>query len=431
MNRLIDSSTALVLASVLFAAQAQTLPPEIPDAPAPGTADAPATQEHLRVVGRVELDQLADDQRYSDHLDTQRLVGDLRVEGRPAPSVTFRLSDRLEWLANPPAGQAQTLNILREFHLSDTLPWSPQGGLCGVDAGRVNWKLGNSLWYSPLDYFKRNASVSTAAMTPASIRENRLGTVMLRGQCDSGPNVVQAAFVPRLRKDRTPDTSGYSLGLDRTNPDDAFIVRGSRTLAEGSTAEASVLYRDGEGSTVGVGLSQLFGDAVVMGLDLANAPALSGADGRPFGRRATRAALSLAWTIPAGPTLTLEMFHQQDAYGAAAWNTVRGSGGTAPPPAFISYVVARSGLQELPTRTSYFAMLNWLRAFDNPNYELLSAVSWNPYDGSHYMEASATWHIGASSSLQFLLERNQGAAHTQYGITPIKTAATLAWMLHF
>lgn len=431
MNRWIESSTALVLATVFFAAQAQTLPPEIPDVPGPGVGDAPATQKHLRVVGRVELDQLADAQRYSDHLNTQRLVGDLRVEGQPAPSVTFRLSDRLEWLANPPAGQAQMLNILREFHVSDTLPWDLQGGLCGVDAGRVNWKLGNSLWYSPLDYFKRNASVSSAAMTPASIRENRLGTVMLRAQCDSGVNVVQAAFVPRMRKDRSFDKSGTSLGLDRTNPEDAVIVRGSRTLAEGSTAEVSVLYRDAEGSTVGVGLSQLFGDSVVMGLDIANAPALSAADGHSFGHRATRAALSLAWTIPSGPTLTLEMFHQQDAYGADGWNALRGSGGNAPSPAFISYVVSRSGLQDLPTRTSYFAMLNWLRAFDNPNYELLSVVSWNPYDGSHYLEASATWHIGASNSLQFLLERNQGTSHTQYGITPIKTAATLAWMLHF
>ena len=26
--------------------------------------------------------------------------------------------------------------------------------------------------------------------------------------------------------------------------------------------------------------------------------------------------IELAWTIPSGPTLTLEMFHQQDAYGA-------------------------------------------------------------------------------------------------------------------
>jgi len=431
MNRLVDSSAALVLATVLFAAQAQTLPPEIPDAANPGTVDAPDAREHLRVVGRVELDQLADDQRFADRLDTQRLVGDLRVEGQPAPSVTFRLSDRLEWLANPPAGQARTLNILRELHVSDTLPWGPQGGLCGVDAGRVNWKLGNNVWYSPLDYFKRNASVSTAATTPASIRENRLGTVMLRGQCDSGPDVVQAAVVPRLSKDRSFDTSGVSLGLDRTNAQDAFLVRGSRTLAEGSTAEASLLYRDGEGSTLGLGLSQLFGDSVVMGLDVANAPALRDADGRSFGRRATRAALSLAWTVPAGPTLTLEWLRQQDAYGPAGWDAVRGGGNGAPSAAFISYVVSRSGLQELPTRSSYFAMLNWLRAFDNPNYELLAAVSWNPYDGSHYEEAGATWHVGASNSLQLLLERNQGASHTQYGIAPTKSAATLAWMLHF
>ena len=168
-----------------------------------------------------------------------------------------------------------------------------------------------------------------------------------------------------------------------------------------------------------------------MGLDIANAPALADADGRARERRATRVALSLAWTLPFGPTLTFEKFHAQDAYSAGGWNQLRGDGRAAPPADLIGYVQRRSSMQELATRNAYFAMANWLRAFDDPNFEALAAIAWNPVDHSRYLEAGATWHAGKSLSLQLLVEHNQGASNTQYGLAPIKTAATLAAQLHF
>lgn len=429
MTRWSGPSAALLLAAAVAGAQAQGLPPEIPDEPAPadtgtGSAAAPGRSS---VVGRVELDELAESPRYADHLDTQRLVGDLRTETRLAGAATLRFSDRLELQARTVDDQQRALNILRELYVSTPLPVAG----CAADLGRVNWKLGNALWYTPLDYFKRDAAVSSAAMTPASIRENRLGTLMLRGQCGLGAGVVQAAFVPQVERRGSFDRAAFAPGFERTNPRSALMLRASRTLSESSTVEASALHRDGEGTTVGVGLSQLFGDAVVMGLDIANAPALPDADGRVRERRATRVALSLAWTLPFGPTLTFEKFHAQDAYSAGGWNQLRGDGHAAPPADLIAYVQDRSSMQELATRNAYFAMANWLRAFDDPNFEALAAVGWNPVDHSRYLEAGATWHAGTSLSLQLLLERNQGAANTQYGLSRIKNAATLSLMLHF
>src|SRR5262249_56082061 len=66
------------------------------------------------------------------------------------------------------------------------------------DGGRINLKSGVAIGFNPTDFFKTRAVVEPLSIDPAVLREDRLGTVMLRGQFVWRHGSVSAAFAPRV-----------------------------------------------------------------------------------------------------------------------------------------------------------------------------------------------------------------------------------------
>ncbi|MCX7220594.1 MAG: hypothetical protein NTY70_17185, partial [Burkholderiales bacterium] len=119
-------------------------------------------------------------------LARQRLSFDLQFDQRFAPEWRAVFSDRLDlnWQQQPGlASVDKDVNTIRDAYLS----WQPQAHQL-LDAGRINVPYGAASGYNPSDYFRDYAVRSAVSVDPSSLKKNRMGSVMLRGQqlWDSG-----------------------------------------------------------------------------------------------------------------------------------------------------------------------------------------------------------------------------------------------------
>src|SRR5207244_12924542 len=128
----------------------------------------------LCVEGMVGIGDLRDG---SGTRDLRRLSLDFMHASPFATGWRAVLSDRLDHM-RPSDGAADTINSLREAYVS----WQPQSASTVVDAGRVNLRYGPGYGYNPTDFFRDGALRTITSIDPFALRENRLGTVVARGQ---------------------------------------------------------------------------------------------------------------------------------------------------------------------------------------------------------------------------------------------------------
>ncbi|KMQ80099.1 hypothetical protein BPMI_00798 [Candidatus Burkholderia pumila] len=78
-----------------------------------------------------------------------------------------------------------------------------------VDAGRINLCEGVASGFNPTNFFKADAIRSIVSIDPANLRDNRLGSVMLRSQVLWDDGSLSALVSPRLAGRRaTPPSIG-------------------------------------------------------------------------------------------------------------------------------------------------------------------------------------------------------------------------------
>jgi len=99
-----------------------------------------------------------------------------------------------------------------------------------ADLGRINTRYGVALGYNPTDYFRANAIRSIISIDPASLRENRLGSVMIRGQTLWTAGSFTALYSPKLA-DR-PNESAFSPDFGATNVRDRWLLAGSHEISK-------------------------------------------------------------------------------------------------------------------------------------------------------------------------------------------------------
>jgi hypothetical protein len=193
----------------------------------------------------------------------QRLGLDGRGQFDLGPEVTLTLSDRLNasQAEGRPAFDRDTLsNDWREGYLT----WTAADGRY-LDAGRINVRNGVAQGFNPTDVFKTRAVVTRTSDDPGALRENRLGTLMVRGQAVWAGGALALIGAPGLGE--TPDRwwsdrRTLGLGLERTNRLDRWLARGSMQLADDFAPEL-LFYREGGQNRLGANLTRGFGDRIV------------------------------------------------------------------------------------------------------------------------------------------------------------------------
>lgn len=398
---------------------------------APAAADAqPKAQRGWKAFVEMSYGQNRSRADGADH-EQRRLSLDLQVDHALTDTWRLLLADRLDLDYPAESGHQNGINTLKEAYLSGHL--TPETML---DLGRINVRNGVALGYNPTDYFRVNAARSIVSVNPASLKENRLGAGMVRGQWLWDGGSVSALYAPRLGDQ--PSTNAFNPDWGASNPRDRWLLTYSPRLTGEIAAQINpqlLLYREaGRAPQLGLNLSTLLNDATVAYLewsggrsesswgqllDYANVPH---ADSTHF---RNHLATGLTYTTQSKLSLTAEYHYNGSGLDDADWSTL-------PQTSVAGYWGLRQWLratQDAPTKESTFLYAAWQDALIN-HLDFNALLRRNRADGSRMSWLEARYHWDqAEVAVQY--QWNSGTVWSEFGALTQQRAwqVLLRWYL--
>jgi hypothetical protein len=291
-------------------------------------------------------------QEGAGELHVERLSVDGRYDGALAPRWRAIVAERIdsEWTGS--FGGNQEVGTLKEAYLG----WQPAADTL-LDGGRINARQGVAFGYNPTDYFRADAIRSIVSLDPNSLRDNRLGTVMLRAEQLWTTGAITAAIAPRL----TDHTSTAALDPDwgATNAHGRWLLSVSQQVAPGWTPQWLVSGGGAESTQVGMDLTAALGSSTICYLEVSagrSATLLAQAlDAPPADSWRTRAATGLTYSAAHKLSLTVEYEYNGAGLTAGAWSKLA----TRDPLAYGRYREFALLQQDLPTLSNAFLYATW------------------------------------------------------------------------
>ncbi len=336
----------------------------------------------------------------------QRLSLDLQLDTQVSEGWRAVLSDQLDqrWQRQPE--DSSSTNTLKEAYLS----WQPSPERA-LDVGRVNARYGVASGYNPTDYFRSGANRSIVAIDPASLKKNRQGSVMLRGQTLWSGGSLTAIASPHLADQ--PSDASFSLDLGATNRQDRWLLALSQRLSENLTPQWLLYGENTQSPQLGFNLTGLLGQATVAYVEWSGgrsasqlAQALQGADDTAF---RSRLATGLTTTTQNKLSLTVEYDFNGAAPSADAWTALARQA----PQAYAQYRAWAQGQLDLPTQQSVFLYASWQDALVN-HLDLNAMLRHNLDDHSQLVWLEARYHW-SHTDLALQWQHNRGTAGSEFG----------------
>ena len=353
--------------------------------------------------------------------NAQRLSFDLQYDGSFAPGWRALFSDRLDinWPAQSNAGH--NINTLKEAYLS----WQMHSDQL-LDIGRINVRNGVATGYNPTDFFKQSALRSIVSVDPSSLKENRLGSVMLRGQKLWDGGSVTALFSPKLNAQ--PNNAGFNPDVGATNHENRWLLSFSQKLADGIAPQWLLFKSEKMPLQMGMNLTGLINDATVVFAEwsggrspslLTQALQQQGLPVADDSASRHRGALGLTYTTSYKLSLTGEFEYNGGALDQQRWNQLR----QGPLALYGIYRNALQLTQDAPTKRAAFAYASWQDALIN-HLDLSAMSRYDIADASRMWWLEARYHLSRSEyAVQW--QRNSGSRLSDYGATP----KTLSWQI--
>lgn len=342
--------------------------------------------------------------------ERRRLSLDIRYDHAFSPQWRVFLADRLDVSRPVQDGGDSGINTLKEAYLG----WRAQPETL-LDLGRVNVRNGVAAGYNPTDYFRAGALRSIVSIDPVSLKENRQGSLLLRGQRLWQGGSLTALYSPGL--ERRPSNDGFSLDIGATNPRDRWLFALSQKI--GGFAPQFLVYREANLPTqVGLNLTGLVNDATVAHIEWSGGrgpsllKAVLGRQGRSPEAWRNRLAAGLTHTTPDKLSLTAEVHYNGGGLDAADWNALR----QGPPAVYGLYRQRVWDAQGPPTRQALFFRATWQDVFIH-RLDLGAMHNHDLVDSSRRTWLEARYHIGRwEYALQW--QRSSGRALSNYGALP-------------
>lgn len=351
-------------------------------------------------------------QRYlPESRDSRRVSLDFSHSARLAPGLRVVVSDRLDHIYPTDAGADATVNSLREAYLS----WQPDGGSTVLELGRINLRYGPGYGYNPTDFFRDGSLRTLTTANPFALRENRLGTVMLRAQRLWTDGSLSVAYSPKLADHPSPD--GWSLDLGSTNNRERGLIALGTQFSQRVNSQVLVYKEQGASPTLGANLTALLSDATVAHLEWSRGsePDLFRRAFELPGATVTRNRFSggVTYTTASKLALTAEYQYNGFALNQSDWAALGGQPATQA--VYLSDALRR---QELASRHAYLIYLTqkslWLKDLD-----LTAFLRVNADDQSRLIWAELRHHW-SRFDLAVQLQQNIGSSTSEFGILPDK-----------
>jgi hypothetical protein len=336
----------------------------------------------------------------------QRLSFDVQLDKSVAPGWRAVLADRLDlnWQDQP--SRQNGVNTLKEAYLS----WQAQQNQI-VDLGRINARYGVATGYNPTDFFRAGAIRSIVSVDPGSLKKNRLGSMMLRGQTLWTGGSLTALYSPKLAEQ--PSDAPFSPDFGATNNQNRWLLSASQKLTESLNPQWLIYGENSQSPQLGFNLTTLVDDATVAFVEWSGgrsrsqlSQALNSADDSAF---RNRLATGLTYTTSNKLSVTLEYDYNGAALDEANWNALmRGS-----PAVYGQYRNWAQYMQDLPTKQAVFLYASWQDAMIN-HLDLSAMLRFNVADHSrlNWLEARYHWeHVDLAMQWQV----NSGSAGSEFG----------------
>lgn len=346
-----------------------------------------------------------------------RLALDLSVDTRLAPRWRLAAASRLD-LRHDEGGADTSVNTLKELWLG----YRPSASTL-IDGGRINVHQGVAMGYNPTDFLRPRVVRALVSIDPEVVRQNRLGTVMLRGQHVWDTGSFSALMAPRLGSGRSDHAASPDWG--RSNDRARAQMQFSPRLAPQWSPELLLYIEDGAAPHVGLNQSVLVNTATTLHAEWSggrDVTLLQAAQGRSAPRAfRSRLAAGGAWTAPGGGTLTLEYHYNQAAPGTAELEQLRASS----PILWQTWRLYALDTQDAPTRRALF--LHYRQPDSGmAGLELAAMCRLDLQDRSalHWLQLR---YVQPRWDVAMQLQLRSGADDTVWGGTRQRGAAELVW----
>ena len=348
-----------------------------------------------------------------DHTTQQnhRLSFDLQYDNAFTPGWRAVFADRLDLDWPPKVNNQHSINTIKEAYIS----WQARSNMI-VDFGRINVRNGVAAGYSPTDYFRAGALRSIVSVDPGSLKVNRQGSVMLRGQTLWETGSVTAIFSPKLADQSNHDAFNPDWGA--TNNRNRWLIAASQKINDDINPQFLLYQEAGSAPQFGVNLTGLINDSTVAYAEWSggrssslltqafNRQGLPHTDDSVFRNRlATGVTFSTSNKI----SLTAELEYNGGGQDQDAWDAI-GRGSSA------IYGIYRNWLQivqDAPTKKRIFLFGKWQDALIN--HLDMSAIDYFDvvdYSRLSWVEARYHWQ---HDELAVQWQRYSGRALSDFG----------------
>lgn len=349
-----------------------------------------------------------------------RSVLDFRREWHLGEQTRLTVSDRLEGLQDD-SGHATVRNALREAYVSVGF-----GEDWFVDAGRINVRSGVGLGFNPTDWLREGASLPQTTQNPASQRENRLGTAMLKLQTVRTWGAAHLALIPHL-DDRPDEVSPYGLDFGRTNADPAVHARLAPQVNERLSIDLLAYARKGRHPQWGLNSTAVLGNAWIAHLEWATGEreGLAGPGQPRVTAQHHRVATGLSWTAANGAVVALERHLSTDALTREDWDAWHLSGDATTTRRLGQLRAERSAAQAPLVGDAWFVRVALNGLLRDPAIDLSGFVRLNPDDHSSLWQLDGSWHASAHVSVHASVGGFAGSARSEFGANPLQSFVAL------
>lgn len=357
----------------------------------------------------------AADQRYGLG---SRTIGRAAVDGRYATrlasSVQGAVSARLDWSDPADPRINGPVFSFREGYVG----WQDDGAAHVVELGRITLRESPGYGYNPTDFFRDNALRTYSAVDPGTLRDYRLGAVMVRGQRLWSDGSIAAVFAPKLADG--PSDASYTFDWGATNARD----RGQLSLAyrpsEALTTDVLVYKEAGSDARIGASINALISDAAVAYVEgtYSREPTLlerSVMQSEPTDE-GHRLNLGASYTTSTRLSLTAEYHYNGFALSRDQWQSLQ----LEAPAVLADYYLQAVALQDSASRHAAFVYAVQ-RDLLTKNLDLTALLKYNHSDESRLVWFDLTYRM-QRFDVSLRGQRNIGGSGSEYGVPSIKSS---------
>ena len=351
-------------------------------------------------------------QRYApDSRNLGRASVDFSHSAHLAPGLRAVVSNRLDYFDPAIAGTDSAVNSLREAYLS----WQAEGGNTVLELGRINLRYGPAYGYNPTDFFRDGSLRVLTSADPFALRENRLGTVMLRGQYLWANGSMSLAVSPKMAD--KPSADGWNLDLGSTNNRDRYLLALSTQFSQRVSSQVLMYQESGRSATFGFNTTALLSDAATAHLEFTRGsePSLFNRALAIPGESTARNRFVGGVTYTTLGKLSVTAEYQYNGFGMnpADWAAL-----SVAPLTQLAYLSEALRLQELAPRQTYLIYVTQ-KGLILKDLDLTAYLRLNPDDDSRlaWLELRHHW---PSFDLTFQLQQNSGNVKSEFGVIPDK-----------